>query len=243
MDIFADLEAENERLEAILDSLDDDQWTSPSGAPDWSVADVALHLAQSDEAVAATVNSSADGSAWRMSAENVDDLAAAMVHGDRMIPVEVFARWKAARRASIAALRSAPPNERLRWAAAPLKPATLATTRLAEHWAHGLDITTPLGIEFPDTDRLRHIAWLGHSTFPYAFSLAGVEPRPLRCELIGPNGDTWSFGPPEVSARIVGLAGEFCRIGARRLAPIESHLSASNPDAQEALRLLRNYAY
>jgi hypothetical protein len=36
-----------------------------------------------------------------------------------------------------------------------LKPATLATTRLAEHWAHGLDITRPLGIAFPDTARLR----------------------------------------------------------------------------------------
>ena len=32
----------------------------------------------------------------------------------------------------------------------PVKPATLATTRLAEHWAHGLDITVPLGIKFPE---------------------------------------------------------------------------------------------
>ena len=38
----------------------------------------------------------------------------------------------------------------------PAKPATLATTRLAEHWAHGLDITGPLRVEFPDTGRLRH---------------------------------------------------------------------------------------
>ena len=36
--------------------------------------------------------------------------------------------------------------------AGPVKPATLATTRLAEHWAHGLDITGPLGIDFPDTE-------------------------------------------------------------------------------------------
>jgi hypothetical protein len=40
----------------------------------------------------------------------------------------------------------------------PLKPATLATTRLTEHWAHALDITGPLGIELPDTGRLRHVA-------------------------------------------------------------------------------------
>ena len=29
-----------------------------------------------------------------------------------------------------------------------MKPVTLATTRLAEHWAHGLDITGPLGMPY-----------------------------------------------------------------------------------------------
>ena len=72
--------------------------------------------------------------------------------------------------------------------AGPVKPATLATTRLAEHWAHGLDITGPLGIEFPDTERLRHIAWLAHRTLPYALSLAGQQPVAVRCELTVPDG-------------------------------------------------------
>ena len=76
---------------------------------------------------------------------------------------------------------SARPTPTARWRGrrAPLKPATLATTRLAEHWAHALDIVEPLGIPFPDTDRLRHIAWLGHGTLPYAFGLPAS--RPGRC--------------------------------------------------------------
>ena len=45
-----------------------------------------------------------------------------------------------------------------------------------------------LAIDFPDTDRLRHIAWLGHSTLPYAFSLIEREATPIHCELTGPNG-------------------------------------------------------
>jgi hypothetical protein len=45
--------------------------------------------------------------------------------------------------------------------------------RLAEHWAYGLDITGPLRVEFPDTGRLRHVAWLAHRTLPYAMTLAG----------------------------------------------------------------------
>ena len=242
VDIFADLAVEDDRLESILAVLDDDAWLSPSGAPGWIIADVVLHLAQTDEAVVASAGAPADSASWRTGAESVDDLMDLMVRDERAGPAVVFARWREARRASLAALRSADPQSRLRWAAAPLKPATLATTRLAEHWAHGLDITGSLGIDFPDTDRLRHIAWLGHSTLPYAFALAGREPHSVYCELIGPHGDTWCFGPPDASSRIVGAAGEFCRVGGRRLTPEKSHLVASGSHGEMALGMLRNYA-
>jgi hypothetical protein len=63
------------------------------------------------------------------------------------------------------------------WAAVPLSARTLATTRLAEHWAHALDVTGPLDLDYPDTARLRNIAWLAHRTLPYAFATAGgLEP-------------------------------------------------------------------
>ena len=107
----------------------------------------------------------------------------------------MFDRWRVARRSAVATLRAADPEQRLSWAAAPLKPRTLATTRLAEHWAHGLDITEPLGIDFPDTDRLHHIAWLGHATLPYGFTVAGEQPQNVFCELVSPSGATWRFGP------------------------------------------------
>ena len=53
-DVLDDLVAEYERLESILDSLSDAQWRSESGAPGWSVTDVMIHLAQTEEAVVAT---------------------------------------------------------------------------------------------------------------------------------------------------------------------------------------------
>ena len=241
MRIFADLAAEDERLEAILDELDDDAWLSPSGAPGWAIVDVVLHLAQTDEAVVASLNG--DNALWRSDGHSVDEVADDAVRRERDAPADVFARWREARRASVNGLRAADPDRRYRWAAAPLKPATLATTRLAEHWAHGLDITGPQGIDLPDTDRLRHIAWLGHSTLPYAFANAGKEAGPICCQLTGPSGDTWRYGPPGAESSIVGSAGSFCRVGAQRLAPEESRLVASGPDGQAALHLLRNYAY
>ena len=63
-----------------------------------------------------------------------------------------------------------------------MRPASLATTRLAEHWTHGLDIADPLGLPYPATERLRHVAWLAHATLPYAYRLRGETAPSLRCE-------------------------------------------------------------
>src|SRR5579859_1190236 len=54
MGIFEDLGAEQDQLEAILAGLDEGQWGTASGAAGWTVADVVLHLAQSEEAAAVT---------------------------------------------------------------------------------------------------------------------------------------------------------------------------------------------
>src|SRR6266568_965167 len=155
MAIFDDLEAELDRLEEILGGLNGAQWAAPSAAPGWSVADVVLHLAQSEEAVVASTTGAVLGSGPGSGAVDqiMDDLVRAE-RAERAEPALIFRRWRDARRAAMSALRAADPGKPLSWVEAPMKPATMATTRLAEHWAHGLDITGPLGIPFPDTDRL-----------------------------------------------------------------------------------------
>jgi uncharacterized protein (TIGR03084 family) len=143
----------------------------------------------------------------------------------------------------VAALRRADPDTPLTWVAAPLRPAALATTRLCEHWAHGLDITEPLAIPFPDTDRLRHVAWLAHRTLPYAFATASKQAPTVRCELTAPDGATvWEYGPPDADSLISGPAGAFCRVATRRLAPAAAGLTTRGTDAALVLGLLRTYA-
>jgi uncharacterized protein (TIGR03084 family) len=239
MTIFDDLSAEQERLAQILSGLTDEQWLSESGAAGWTVADVVLHLAQSEEGAV----TSADGGSFS-SGGNVDDWAAARVDAERSSPSVVFARWQQARASALAALRAAPADEPLQWVVTAMKPATLATTRLAEHWAHGLDITEPLGIDFPDTDRLRHIAWLAVRTLPYALARSGVTGGgPVRVSLTAPSGSSeWSFGPDDADSVISGPAGAFCRVAAQRLAPSSSGLVASGPSATTALEVVRTYA-
>jgi uncharacterized protein (TIGR03084 family) len=241
MVIFDDLAAEQDRLVHILVGLDDAGWASPSAAAGWTVTDVVLHLAQSEEAVLASVagQSLGNGQLGRSVDQIMDDL----VRAERAEPSVVLRRWQDARVAALTALRSADPQRPLEWVGRPLKPATLATTRLAEHWAHGLDITRPLGIDFPDTSRLRHIAWLAHRSLPYAFALAGEPPHDVYCELMAHDGrDTWRFGTPGAGSTITGPAAAFCRVAAQRRAPDQSGLSTTGPHGTQVLRLLRTYA-
>jgi uncharacterized protein (TIGR03084 family) len=245
VDVIDDLQAEQERLEAILELLEPRQWMLASAAEGWTVSDVVLHLAQTEEGVVASASASADvdaGAFERREAATVEEFVDAQVRSERPEPQVVFARWKQGRRRALQALREADPSRRLVWAAAPLKPMALATTRLAEHWAHGLDITGPLGIPFEDTERLRHVAWLAHRSLPYSYSLVGETPHEVYCELEGPAGGIWRLGDPGADSRITGPGGDFCRVGARRLAPEDSALEATGPYGESALKVLRNYA-
>ena len=250
MAIFEDLAAEQDRLDGILAGLDDAQWATPSAAAGWSVADVVLHLAQSDEAVVASAAGAnlragpdARATSGAGASASVDEIMNRLVQAERAAPAEIFERWRQARAAALEALRGADPQQPMAWVETPMKPATLATTRLAEAWAHGLDITGPLRIGFPDTARLRNVAWLAHRTLPYALSLNGGGPYDVFCELTAPDGaGVWRFGPETADSAITGPAGSFCRVAAQRLAPEDSGLAVRGPHGAAALRVLRTYA-
>jgi uncharacterized protein (TIGR03084 family) len=247
MTVFDDLAAEQERLESILVGLDEAQWASDSGAVGWTIADVVLHLAQAEEMVAASIEGrDLRAAAGAQAGTTTEERAAWMVRAQRQedaSPRVVFGRWRHVRLAALAALRGADQDKPVVWVAGPVKPATLATTRLTEHWAHGLDITGPLGIDFPDSGRLRHVAWLAHRTLPYALSLGGEPPVVVRFELTAPDGsEVWRFGPDDAGSAIGGPAGELCRVAVRRLDPGSSALQADGPDGAVALQWLRTYA-
>jgi uncharacterized protein (TIGR03084 family) len=241
-DIFDDLKAEYEQLDDVLAGLTAAQWAHPSAAPGWTVSDVMLHLAQSEELAVVSISGGDEALAVERAGE-VDAVADDLVAAQRDIaPVDLLARWRGPAFAVPDALRAQPRGTRLQWITNRISPAALATTRLAEHWTHAHDIVDPLGIAYPDTARLRHIAWLGHRTLPYAFAVENLEGGPVYCELTGPDGQTWHFGDPAAPSTITGSAVEFCRVGARRLKPGDTTLRAGGPHGPQALAVLRNYA-
>ena len=53
---------------------------------------------------------------------------------------------------------------------------SMATARLMETWAHGLDVADALGVTRPATARLRSIAHIGVRTRDFAFVINGLQP-------------------------------------------------------------------
>jgi uncharacterized protein (TIGR03084 family) len=244
-DIFEALEAEQECLEEILTNLRHADWDHASRCSGWSVADVVLHLAQTEEAAVAVLDGQPHKVDHMLGVGSTDEVMERWVGAERGgSPGEILDRWANARRQALSALRSVDPARAIRWAVAPLKPSTLATTRLAEHWAHALDITEPLGIPYPDTDRLSHIAWLAHRTLPYAFAVSRNADAPtVRIELTAPQDGTWIFGPQQADATITGPASQFCRVATRRLEPARADaLRVVGSRGRQVLEVVRTYA-
>ena len=102
-------------------------------------------------------------------------------------PQALLARWGKARDALPTALRAVPAGEKMPWFGPPMSPASMATARFMETWAHALDVYDALGIAPEQTDRIRHVAHLGVRTRDFALLGAraagadrGVPRRPGR---------------------------------------------------------------
>jgi uncharacterized protein (TIGR03084 family) len=250
-DVLAAFGDETAALDAFLAALSDDDWRHASDCVGWSVSDVVLHLAQSEESVIASFDHGNAGLPIAPYLDQVDPDADAGGAVDGIVeaairaerpdqPADVLDRWRTAHAGVMQRLRSSDPSDRLNWISVPLSARTLAATRLSEHWIHSMDIREPLGDPAPDTDRLRFIARLAWRTLPYAFE--GDEAPTVALRLTGPSGESWSFGDENSTVTVEGEAGEWCRVAARRLRPDETSLRAEGPDAGRVLQVVRTYA-
>lgn len=250
--IVDDLAAQHAELRALVERCSESDWSRPTPCDGWDVADVLLHLTQTDEFA---VVSSAHGDVERFRSGflgtrderslTVDAAAAAQVEAERTIGgPAIAARWERSSAALLAELRTGDPHRRVPWVAGLLSLHTLAATRLAEAWIHTGDIATALGVELAPTNRLRAVTRLAWRTLPYAFERAGLTlSGPVALDLEGPDGDRWHFSPDEPAATTIrGRASEFCALAARRLEPGQTSLAGEGPDAAAVLELVRTYA-
>ena len=247
-ELLAAVGAQHAELDGLLAGAPPADWSRPSPCAGWDVADVVLHLHQTDELALASLRGQLDASIEAVTGadpEAVDRNAELSVAAARGLdPAALLARWRASSAALRAELAAADPHRRVQWVVGTLSVHTLAATRLAECWIHTTDVAAGLGIEVPATDRLRPIARLAWRTVPYAFADAGEPaPGPVGFDLVGPHGDAWTFGldadPPTV---VRGPALDLCLVAGQRREASDTALRAPGPDADAVLRLVRTYA-
>jgi uncharacterized protein (TIGR03084 family) len=250
VDVIAPLAAQQDELSTLLAGLSDDDWSAPTRCEGWDVADVVLHLVQTNEMAIGSATGRFDEVVAELGrgagpAGSIDEGAARLVDQHRgLAPADLLARWISGADRLQQALLSMDLSTRVPWVAGDLSARTLATTRLAETWIHTGDVAGAVGVPQPPSDRLRLIARLAWRTLPYAFSSAGLTlAGPVAFRLTSPDGGPWDFLPDAQPTTIItGPAAELCAVAARRVEPSATSLHGDGPDADNVLALIRTYA-
>ena len=88
-----------------------------------------------------------------------------------------------------------------------------------------------------DTDRLRHVAFIGVRARPYSYSVRGKEApeATIRVELTSPSGETWVLGDPDATDVVRGTATDFCRVATQRRPVSDTNLAVPGAAAKEGV--------
>ena len=241
-----DLHAESEALDALVDQLDAQRWAVATPAHGWTIAHQIGHLLWTDRVALMSITDEAAFGEMVAATETaidtfVDDAAAELA---ALPPAELLTDWRRTRNTLHAALRTVPDGRKLLWFGPPMSAASMATARLMETWAHGLDVADALGVQIPPSMRLKSIAHLGVRTRDFAFTVHGLTPPadPCRVELTAPNGGLWTWGPEDAGQRVSGSALDFCYLVTQRRALAELDIVGHGDDAQQWLTIAQAFA-
>ncbi|HVL82106.1 MAG TPA: maleylpyruvate isomerase family mycothiol-dependent enzyme [Actinomycetota bacterium] len=244
-DVVEDFAAEAAALDELLAGMDDADWSRPTPAEGWDVRDTVSHLADTDD----LAHDCATGGPRDLMTEAITaGSGEAFTHGQVLkgrdrTPSEVHDWWRTSNERLRDALLRVDPAHRIPWGPNQMSPVSFTTARLMETWAHSLDCHAAVEREPVDTDRIRHVAFIGLRALPYALGTRGLQlSGPVRLELTGPSGDEWTLGPPGAPTVIRGSASDWCRVVTHRDRGDErSRLGASGPDADRILTHAQAY--
>ena len=239
--LLADLRAEQADLRALVEDADLDQGTPAQG---WDVRDAIAHLAGTDvEAVKAATRPEQFVAELPQIAQDIDGFLTGQLTARRgLTRQQLLADWQRGFDDMVAAFASVPAGTKVPWYGPPMSPASFATARLMEYWAHGQDVADALGVRRTPTGRLRHICHLGVRTRGFSYVNRGLTPPDVgvAVELVAPDGGTWTFGEGE--QRVTGPAEDFCLLVTQRRHRDDLALVAHGEAADEWLGLAQCFA-
>jgi uncharacterized protein (TIGR03084 family) len=243
-DVAADLQAEQDALDAVVATLTEEQWRLATPSPGWTVADQIGHLTYYDGAAVSAIE---DPPAFKESVAElfsdpgrIDELT---LHRQLASP-DLLDAWRATRRRLARAAASLDDGQRIAWYGPSMGAKSFLTARLMECWAHGQDVVEAVGARRRATDRLRHIAQLGFITRRWSYVNRGAErpPGDVRVDLVGPSGDVWRFGPDDAVDVVRGPAEDFCLVVTQRRHVDDTALQVTGPLARDWLAKAQAFA-
>ncbi|GLY53348.1 TIGR03084 family metal-binding protein [Lentzea sp. NBRC 102530] len=233
-ELLADLDAESRSLDEIVQGAD---FSVPTPAEGWTVGHQIGHLMWTDKAAILAITDPEAFKAQPLTADIVDRTAA-----EAAVLPDLVELWRDSR----AALREhlAKAEGKILWFGPPMSPASMATARIMETWAHGQDVADALGVVREPTARIKHVCHIGVRTMGFAFLLNGlaVPEVPVRVELTGPSGELWTWGPQDAENRVSGPALDFAWLVTQRRNREELAIEAVGPVAQEWVPIAQAFA-
>lgn len=255
-EVLKDLAAEGAAVESLVVGLAEDGWRTMTPAEGWDIATTVAHLLWTDENSVHAIDGTllrtgpGDKEAWDEvvmkaladAAGFVDTEAYALAKD--LTGAELLTRWRTSRADLDAKLRTVPDGQKIMWFGPPMSAASMATARLMETWAHGLDIADAVGVAVAPTDRIRHIASIGVRTRNFAFANNGLAAPAdeFRVDLVGTDEDVWSWGPEDAGQTVTGSAYDFARLVTQRINRADTDLVATGPDAEQWLEIAQCFA-
>ena len=244
--ICKDLAIEQQELDAVVSNLDETGWQTLTPAVGWDIKAQIRHLAYFENRAKLAASNPQAFERWHEAMRQDPDAMKRHQEttGKELTAAETLKWWRKERHALLAILAKLNRKTRLPWYGPSLSAISFATARLMETWAHGQDVADALGIRRKPTERLRHIAHLGVSTFGWSYinRQMAVPDTPVRVELSGPSGDTWSWGPAEANDRVKGPAEDFCLVVVQRRHVADTQLIVTGETAEQWMSIAQAYA-
>lgn len=244
--VVDDLAAEQTALGRLVDGLSRAQWDTPTPSEGWRVRDQIAHLAFFDERAAlAVVEPEAFAREVTVAVRDVAAYEAQYLGRGRALPPDALLAWWREARAGLArAAATLSDGARVPWYGPPMSGASFLSARLMECWLHGHDVVDALGVPREETDRVRHVAFLGVRTRGFSYAIRGLAPRtdPVRVELTLPSGAPWTDGDKRAPDRIVGEAVDFCRVVTHRRHVADTRLRVEGEAAREWMSIAQAFA-
>ena len=244
--MVADLRAESDDLDAMVAGLPADRWADATPAAGWTIAHQIAHLLWTDR-VALTAVTDEAGFAAVLAEAGKNPLGFVDAGAEEVAaepPESLLSDWRETRERLHTELLAVADGRKLPWFGPPMSAASMATARLMETWAHGLDVADTLGVKRPATARLRSVAHIGVRTRDFAFTINGLTPPadPFRVQLRAPDGSQWAWGPDDAAQQVTGSAEDFCMLVTQRRALSDLEVHAVGDDAAKWLSIAQAFA-